>query len=324
MTEDAALEVAERQRGLITRWQAALAGLDARGLRYRTRPGGRWQRVLPDVFAVVTGELTDEQRRLAALLHVQRVGMLSCATAAAALGLRYVPGDGRVHVVVPHRRHFSDAGFFTVHRTQRMDRHPLTVGSLTIVSAARAVADTCRELTDLRAVRALVAEAVQRGRTTVPDLERELRDGKSAGSALLRRAVGDVAAGVRSAPEAELRDLISTSTVLPEPRWNPWLVDDDGRDLGRPDGWWREASRAVEMDSREWHLSPADHERTLLRHRRMEAAGLGVVHLTPGQLRRDGAAVLGDLERCYLEGMRQARRARVRERIPPGWSGHAR
>jgi hypothetical protein len=96
--------------------------------------------------------------------------------------------------------------------------------------------------------------------------------------ALFRRVLAEVAAGIRSAPEAELRELIASSS-LPPPLYNPDLYL-NGKFLARPDAWWPQAAVAVEVDSKEWHLLPSDWQRTLRRHRRMTAAGIYVVHLT--------------------------------------------
>ncbi len=49
------------------------------------------------------------------------------------------------------------------------------------------------------------------------------------------------------------------------------------------------------MDSREWHLAPADWERTLARHDRMSSYGIIVMHFTPAQIRREPKAVAGML-----------------------------
>lgn len=78
----------------------------------------------------------------------------------------------------------------------------------------------------------------------------ELRERNSRGTAHARRALEDIAAGCRSAPECELRDLIRGSRVLPEPRWNEPLPGDP-RPI--PDVCWPEARRVVEVDSRSWH-----------------------------------------------------------------------
>jgi hypothetical protein len=55
--------------------------------------------------------------------------------------------------------------------------------------------------------------------------------------------------------------------------YNPWLYVGE-EFIARPDAWWPDAGVVVEVDSREWHLSPADWKRTLARHSRMGAFGL--------------------------------------------------
>jgi hypothetical protein len=82
--------------------------------------------------------------------------------------------------------------------------------------AARSVADTVRELADLRLIRAVVADAVQRGRCSVPELSAELGSGPTRGSGGFRLALAEVADGVRSVVEGDLRTLIKKAR-LPAP-----------------------------------------------------------------------------------------------------------
>jgi len=49
---------------------------------------------------------------------------------------------------------------------------------------------------------------------------------------------------------------------------------------------------AAEVDSYEWHLSPADADRTRKRHDRMGAAGIIPLHFSPRQIRRERAEVV--------------------------------
>jgi hypothetical protein len=77
---------------------------------------------------------------------------------------------------------------------------------------------------------------------------------------------------------------------LPEPMLNPRLFAGETF-IASPDCWWPRAGLAAEVDSREWHLSPADWERTLARHRRMTGYGITVLHFTPGQIAREPKAV---------------------------------
>lgn len=93
------------------------------------------------------------------------------------------------------------------------------VGPVRYALLARAVADAARGLDDLRDVRAVVADAVQRGRCRVRDLSAELMAGPDVRSALFREALADVADGIRSTAEGDLKDLLIRSG-LPMPLFN--------------------------------------------------------------------------------------------------------
>jgi hypothetical protein len=164
------------------------------------------------------------------------------------------------------------------------------------------VADTARGLTSLRDVRAVVADAVQRRACQVRDLAAELDAGPKSGSALFRMALADVAEGIRSVAEADLKDLLVKARV-PMPLFNPALYGTDGTFIARPDAWWPELGIAIEVDSREWHLSPEDHEKTLTRGRRMGRHQIVVLRFTPKQLRSRAATVVEEIRRT-LEGAR--------------------
>lgn len=290
------------QDGLVSRRQAQQFLTDG-AIRHRLRGDGPWQRVLPGVFAAVTGALTEHQRRRAALLYAGQPALLAAATAAAAHGLTAVPGRHRVDVLVPHAVRVVNVGFLAVTRTRQFPSPYPTLDGLPTTPLTRAVIDTGCALADLRSVRALVAEAVQRGFTTVARMERELDRGSRPGSGLVRRVVEEVAAGVRSAPEAEFRDAVAAA-LLPEPLWNHDLYDVTGRWLGRPDAWWPAARLAYEIDSVRWHLSPEDWERTVRKHNRMQAAGVTVLHASPARLRADRSDLLVELAAAYSAGMR--------------------
>ena len=68
----------------------------------------------------------------------------------------------------------------------------------------------------------MVAGAVQLGRCTVSQLADELRNGPVRGSAMFRTVLGEVADGIRSTAEGDLRDLIKAAR-LPRPLFNPSL-----------------------------------------------------------------------------------------------------
>src|SRR5262244_2105411 len=117
---------------------------------------------------------------------------------------------------------------------------------------------------------------VQQGRCRIDWLGEELRCGPVRGSARLRRALAEVTGGIRSATEGDLRDLIIRAG-LPMPMFNARLYAGQ-RLIAVADAWWPQAHVAVEVDSREWHLSPEDWERTLRRSAALGALGIVVLH----------------------------------------------
>lgn len=309
-TETPLAALLRRQDGLVTRDQLLAAGVPDGHVRAQLR-AGRWRRLTAGLYATFTGELGPEARLLAACLHV---GCGAQVTGAAALrwhGLRYVPEVTEIAVLAPATcRRRSVPGLLRIITTAHPDRRSHRLGGVTVVSVARAVGDEARQMRTLRAVRALVAESVQRGMTTVPQLVAEVEDGRQNGSAHLRRAVAEVAAGTRSAPEAELRELLSRSTCLPVIRWNPRLRLPGGTTL-TPDGWISESWIALEVDSREYHLSPEGWERTMFRHNALSVAGVLTLHVSPARLRDDPQGVLELVERAHLA------RTASGDRIPP-------
>ena len=177
-------------------------------------------------------------------------------------------------------------------------------GALPLVSPARAVLDTVTWLRDLSDARAVVAGAVQARRCTIADLQKELAHGPRRDTALIRKVLAEVAAGVRSAPEGDLRSLIIQQHV-PMPMFNPRLYL-DGQFLASPDAWWPAAGVAVEVDSVEFHYAVDDWQHTTRRHRQMTAAGILVLHVTPRQIREEPARIAGDVNAALARGQAPA------------------
>lgn len=298
----AASAILRQQNGLITRPQALAAGLSDQILRRRIAANGRWQIVLPGVYLSHNGGLTAAQREVAAALYAGKDCVLTGMTALRAHGMRVQPAEV-VDVLIPATTRRQSIDFVRVRRTTKVPERPWLVGGLRYASAARAVADAVRGRTDMDYVRSVVAGAVQQRRCTVPQLAAELRAGPRRGSAGLRNALAEVADGVRSLAEGDLRKLIKKAG-LPEPMYNPQLFVDD-EFLACPDVWWPDAGVAGEADSREWHLSPADWERTLARHARMSAHGILVLHFPPRRIRSESAGVVGEMKSALESGRRR-------------------
>ena len=301
-SEQAIAVIRRRQGDLITRRQALSAGLSVDALRHRLRQGGPWKVALPGVYLMHSGGLTGGQREIAAVLYAGRGCVVTGIAALQRHGVR-VPMSETVDVLIPEATKRQSAGFVRTHRTIRMPEQPLLANGIRWAPAARAVADAARGELDLRDVRALVADAVQQRKCTIEQLGAELGEGPRQGSAALRAALEEVADGVASVTEGDLRKLIKSGR-LPEPMYNPQLYAGDDF-IGQPDAWWRDAGVAGEVDSREWHLSPAQWERTMSRHARMSAAGIIVIHVTPRRLRLEGAKVLAEFRSAIEAGLRR-------------------
>lgn len=301
-TERAVAAVLRQQDGLITRPQLLAAGWTEAALRYRTRAGGPWRAVLPGIYMNHDGPLSAGQREVAAVLYAGRDCVITGRSALQQYGLRVTLTD-TVDVLIPDVRKLQSAGFVRTHRTERMPPAPFTRSGIRWAPVARAVSDMSHGDLELREVRAIVAEAVQHGQCTVRQLAQELHRGPKRGSGLLRAALEEVADGVRSAAEGDLRKLAKTGR-LPEPMYNPSLFVGDAF-LAKPDLWWPDAGVAGEVDSREWHLSPEQWKRTMARHSAMSAQGIIVLHFAPSRIRSEGSQVIAELRSAIAAGRRR-------------------
>lgn len=297
---------------VVTRRQALAAGLGSGAITHRIGTKGRWQRILPGVYLTHTGPATEIERLEAALAYAGPEAIVNGLTACRLHELRSAPRGLVVHVLLPHRVHRPSVGFVAVRRTKDMPRFA-HVNGVPTASVARAVIDGSRELPDLGAVRALVAESVQRRKTTIVQLRYELDHGAMAGSALVRAALREVRAGVRSAAEAAAREFVRR-TGLPEPLWNCELYGPNDEWIARPDGYWEEAGAVLEVDSPEWHFTAAGWKWTMERHAHMTSYGLLVMHVAPSRIRDEPEAVAAELRSMLEVGRGRGGAPNVRSR----------
>jgi hypothetical protein len=207
-----------------------------------------------------------------------------------------VAESGNITLLIPAGHVRASRAYVTVRPTPRMPELVCYQGPVQFALPERAVADAARELHSFREVRGLVADAVQRGLCRVERLKAELEHGPVRRSAWFRRALAEVADGIRSGAEGDFRDLIRKAR-LPAPQFNAKLYA--GQEfLAVADAWWPGAGVAGEVESREWHLSPGDWEDTLARSARLTSHGIKVLHFTPGQIRTEPARVIADIRRA--------------------------
>jgi hypothetical protein len=291
--------VLNQQDGVIARHQALGCGVSLAQLRHRTRPGGPWQRLLPGVYLTVTGTPTRQQLEIAALRYAGRGGVLTGLAALQRHGVR-VPEHTVMTVLIRRGRSREGQSFVQVLPTARMPEYVCVTGPVDFTMVARAIADAARELRSFRDFRAVLADAVQRRLCKVDVLARELADTPRKQSTWLRHALAEVADGVRSVAEGDLRDLIIRAG-LPSPMFNARLFIGT-RFLAQTDAWWPDAWVAAEVNSREWHFSPDDWERTQERQSRMNALGILALPFTPHQVRTEPDLVTARIRSALQAG----------------------
>ena len=218
--EQALARMLGKQRGVVAREQLFGCGMSEKAVRYRLRDEGPWQRLLPGVYLAQTGSPSADQREMAALLYAGPDSVLTGAAALRRFGLG--PRTATVDVLVPAGTQKRNAGFARILRTTRLPEPVGVAGEARFAFPPRAVADAARGMAHIGDVRAVVAGAVQRGKCPIGRLRYELDSGSRRGSALLRRALAEVADGVRSAAEADLHAVIKHAR-LPMPMFNPRL-----------------------------------------------------------------------------------------------------
>ena len=295
--------VLQVQYQVVTRGQALLCGVPHTTLDRQIAPGGPWQRLLPGVYLTVTGTATRDQREMAALLYA---GPQSLITGSAAVRRHRLssPGPDLVDVLIPWNARKQSVGFVRVHRTRRIPARGYVTGQIRFTAPPRAVADAARTLTRFDDVRHVVCTVVQQRACTVAELTEELQAGPPAGATLFRAALAEIGDGVRSVAEGDLRVLILGSD-LPKPMFNARLFDAGGVFIAIVDDWWQDAGVAGEVDSRAYHLSADDQDRTTERHDRLIAHGIFPLHFSPRRIKTDPAAIIRDLRSAIDAGRRR-------------------
>ena len=293
----ALVRLLRRQHGVVTRRQA-LEHLSESALGERL--GRQWQVLLPGIYVAQTGPVTGLQRLWAALLFGGHNSMLDDTTALREYGVKYLPDDTRVRLLVPATVQRASRDFVAVRRTIHLPK-PLTGrGGIRLAPKSRALTDFALRYDDERAVLAVLASAVQRRQVSLEWLDEELKIAPARGRRRFVRVMEELHAGVRSAPEGDIKRLAQSSKILPEPLYNPLLRLPCGRKIS-PDLLIEEAALVHETNGRGPHFDDEDaFESMQERHDVMTVAGLTVLHNSPRRVDRDGAIVLGELETCYI------------------------
>ena len=256
---------------------------------------GTWQELLPGAWLRGGSDITRGHRQLAALELLGPEALLTGPDACDEYGMRDVPRDERVFVLVPHRVQRRLGPHVCIRRTRALPTSYRMRGRRW-AAPARAVIDAAYDQ-DLRAARAVVSAAVADGWLGVDDLRVAIGAAPRRGSAVLRRVLGDVAAGARWAPEAEAADVLTAAVRAG--RLPPFLLNPDllvrGKPVLTPDLWLLGTGVGGELDSRRHHGSQDTLDATLARHARAERLGIALVHRSPSRFRADPEAFVDEL-----------------------------
>jgi hypothetical protein len=276
---------------------AVLVGIGMRPetIAVRVR-AGVWQRPFRGVIIMQSGPPSREQLIRAAELYCGDDAVLTGIEAVRRHGLHRLPSGDELHFLVPEDRRRLGAVGLVVERTENLppavERDGVRVAPLD-----RAVLDLVRRVPGRDDVLAVLAEAVQRRRTTVGRLLAELDAGNQRGSALAREVLTEVEDGIRSVAEGWGRTLHGTSS-LPPMLWNPRLLRRNGSFLACPDGYLPCVGMAWEHHSVLFH-PPEREDDDARRIADMVAVGVVVVQHRPRRLLTEPDRVLEELYAYY-------------------------
>lgn len=282
------MDVADERDDVTGITQILDTGLSRHVLRSRL-VSGRWQRVLPGVVVLHSGPLTDAQRRQAALVYGGRDAVLSHRSAALLHGLRVV--EQSVEITIPHGRPRPTTGFVRTHQGTRPLR-TVTRAGFPCTGADRTVVDVACGLGRRDDVRALVADAVQRGIASTDALCREAECMPRHSPRWLRLALEEIKLGAQSAGEAEFVRLVQRSGVS-VPEFNARIDTAQGSFF--LDALWREQGIGVEIDGAAWHLGVLSWERDLRRQNLIHVAGVTLLRFPVRRLRDDPEGVINEI-----------------------------
>ncbi|SFI09017.1 hypothetical protein [Amycolatopsis regifaucium] len=234
-------------------------------------------------------------------------GVVSGFEAARRYGLRQAGPHGTVHVLIPQQRKVRSVKFAIFERTIVMPDHRIVEG-VPLATPARAVLDGVRRIRDLDPVRALLIETVEAGLCTVDELSAELESGSRRGTALPRAVLRELAAEVKSVPEAAALAIWKRAGLPPAER-NVRILDASGNYVGKPDSWCDELALAWEIDSYAFHFGRDAYRKTLHRNNRYAAAGIVVVQTLPSRIRDEPDKVIAELRAAAEAAARRPRPA---------------
>jgi very-short-patch-repair endonuclease len=286
-------DLAERQHGVVARWQLTQLSLPRGAVEGRIRRKSL-HRLHQGVYAVGHRALTRESRLLAAVLACGPDALLSHRCAAQLWGVMPISSIApEVTRPAPARRRSG----IVVHRSVVPPDERDAVRGIPVTSLHRTYIDMAAVARPRELERAMKEGAVRRltDRLSIPQLLERYPGRRGS------RMLGELLAA--QTPEdhtrndfEELFKATLDANGLPRPHFNAalWIR---GR-FFEPDCLWREQRLMVELDSREVHHTDAGFEGNRERDRILLAEGWRTARVTWRQLRHEPGAVIADLRQA--------------------------
>ena len=283
-------ELAERQHGIVTRWQLVELGYSSSAVD-RMVASGRLRRVHRGVYAVGHSVLRVEGHRLAAVL-AGGPGAFACHRLAGAIW-SLITWNGRPSVTVSSWRPSTSEIRF--HTRSLPEDEVTTELAIPVTSVPRTLLDLATVLDRHRLLNA-INEAEERGLGDAGSLPALIeRHRGQRGVAILRTVLAGAGYGVTDDELEERFARFIAEQGLLRPELNAWIRV--GADYFRADCLWRSHRLIVELHSARHHSTVPKVTRDAGRDRRLALAGWTVIHVTWAQLhdRVEAIALARDL-----------------------------
>jgi very-short-patch-repair endonuclease len=291
--------IAAAQHSLINKTQANRAGLPDKAIRYRVAIG-RWRRVLPRVYLLAGGLMTNRAWMMAAYLWARQNAAISHSSAAHLWGIDGFDGKPPFHLTTGIKG-ASPFRLIRLHSIREPAELEVSYIDDTAVTSPRKTLLALASLGHRRLERAL-DQMLREGATSLGDMWLMIDAPSSFRRRGIRRLRGLLAVrSEQTAPtHSEMEDLLvrqlrAGGLELPEAQHPIFL----GNATIHADFAYPETRLAIECDSYAWHMDREAFERDRKRDAELQLMGWTVLRVTWAQLRYNPEYVL-DLIRRHL------------------------
>lgn len=274
--DECSVRICSRQHGCISRIQALECGLSPNAISRRCR-SGRWEGVLPRVYALRGSPTTWERRFFAAVLWGGDASALSVRSAAWLWGF---PDSAPATVEISYQGNKRSRPGVIVHRVDLRPEDVTRVDGLPVTTPARTLLDLA-EVAGAAAFDAAFHYCLHRRLTTVAAVQAtaQRRGAGRPGAATVREALAAYSGGRAAGSPLETRvdRVLRKSALPPYRRQHEVCVGGRRRYL---DFAWPEHRVALEVDGYRWHSSRGAWESDRARARELRLAGWTIVGAT--------------------------------------------